>query len=449
LSQKIPLAKDKPGLEPRLAATFILTRIIDDGRNIDALTDAEHGLGRYLKLNALDRAMVRAILVTALRHRNQIDHALNLMMSRKPPKKARFLIHTLHISATQILFMDLPDSAAVNLGVTAIGNDERTSRFKGMTNAVLRRLSREKETVLKKVSSFSPFPRWFEKQLQSDYGKEKTKTISSAVTLQSHVDLTVKSNPEEWATKLDGVVLPTGTVRLKNQNPIDQLEGFVEGEWWVQDAAASIPAKLFTLETDSSVLELCAAPGGKTAQLCHSGYDVSALDISAARLERLHNNLARLMLKARTIEADILEWEPNQLYDGILLDAPCSSTGTIRRHPDILWTKSSDEIDVLAALQFNFLKHSVSFLKPGGELIFSNCSIFKKEGENLLARAGKEIPELKLQKIEPGNVWNLETLINGQGAVRTLPFHLDTPDDVAASLAGMDGFFACKFIKAT
>jgi len=441
-------SEGKAGLDSRLVAIFLLTRIMDDGRNLDALTDAEHGLSRFLKLSPLDRSMVRAILVTALRKHNQIEHALNQLMSRKPPRKARFLIHALHISAAQILFMDLPDSAAVNLGVTAIGKDERTSRFKGMANAVLRRLSREKEIVLEKVQKQSAFPKWFEKQLQSDFGKEKTRAISQAVTLKPHVDLTVKYNSEKWAEKLEGVVLTTGTVRLNNQTPVDQLEGFSEGEWWVQDAAATIPAKLFTLEKGSNILELCAAPGGKTAQLCNAGYNVSALDISSPRLARLEQNLARLKLQAKTIEADILEWEPDQLYDGVLLDAPCSSTGTIRRHPDVLWTKSDTDISELAELQFQLLKKAVAFLKPGGELIFSNCSIFKKEGENLLARASKELPELSLNKITPSEVWNMEEIVNGQGAVRTLPYHLETPDTKQQSLAGMDGFFACRFIKA-
>jgi len=368
-------------------------------------------------------------------------------MDRKPPQKARFLIHALHISAAQILFMDLPDSAAVNLGVTAIGKDERTSRFKGMANAVLRRLAREKEEVVEKIQNQPAFPKWFAKSLQSDYGKEKTSAISQSVILQPHVDLTVKSNPHEWAKKLDGVVLPTGTVRLKNTTPVDQLDGYETGEWWVQDAAAAIPVKLFTLGKDSNILDLCAAPGGKTAQLSHAGLNVTALDISGSRLERLKTNMSRLKLTARTMEADILEWEPDQQYDGVLLDAPCSSTGTIRRHPDVLWTKTNDDVAQLAELQFQLLKKAVSFLKPEGQLIFSNCSIFKKEGENLLARAQKELPQLELSPVRTDEVSGFENVINGQGAIRTLPHYLETPDKETPSLTGMDGFFACRFIR--
>jgi len=439
--------KGKDGLEPRLAAIFLLTRVIDDGRNLDALTDAEHGLARYLKLSGRDQSMVRAILVTALRNHARIEKALSLMMTRKPPKKARFLIHALHVSAVQILFMDLPDSAAVNLGVTAIGQDARTARFKSLSNAVLRRLSREKNKILEKTEAVSAFPKWFEKKLQSDYGKEKAVAISEAITHKPHVDLTVKSDPEKWAKSLNGIVLKNGTVRLINPNPVSELEGFAQGEWWVQDVAASIPSRLFTLEKGSSVLELCAAPGGKTAQLCHAGFDVTALDISAPRLIRLQHNLERLQFSAKAVEADILEWEPSQLYDGVLLDAPCSSTGTIRRHPDVLWTKTSEDVSELAELQFQLLKKTISFTTPGGEIVFSNCSIFKEEGENLLARAQRELTEITLEKITPNEVSGLETIVNGQGAIRTLPFHMQASEGQSANLSGMDGFFACRFKK--
>ena len=437
--------KQKPGLETRLVATLLLTRVMDDGRNLDALCDRQHGLDRFLKLEARDQGLARAIAITAVRKHNQIEAVLKRVMQRPPPKRARFLIHSLHVAATQILFLDAPDSAAVDLGVTAIGKDERTSRFRGMSNAVLRRIVREKEDLLSKTEQTSLLPKWMEKALRKDYGKEKAIKISSFIALEPMVDLTVKEAPQDWADKLGGFVLPTGSVRLTNTTSVAELEGYENGEWWVQDAAAALPAHLIKANKGASVLELCAAPGGKTAQLVQKGYDVTAVDISKPRLSRLQQNLDRLNLKATLVEADILEFEPEEMFDAILLDAPCSSTGTIRRHPDVLWTKSPEEITALAKLQYQLLEKAKDFLKPGGSFVFSNCSMLKEEGEDLLSKISKQFEDIKLDPIKPDEINGLEDCINGQGALRTLPFHLAHKEHETYS--GLDGFFACRFIK--
>lgn len=437
----------KPGLAARQVATLLLTRVIDDQRNLDALCDSANGLGNYLALEPRDRGLARAIAITALRHRNMIEYSLTAMMDRPPPKRARFLIHTLHAAAAQILFLGLPDSAAVDLAVSMIGDDKRTSRFRGMANAVLRRMVREKANLLapgKKISS--PFPQWFQKKLHKDHGREKTALIAGHVTREPLIDITVKSAPEKWAERFGGYVLPNGSVRITSQEPIESLDGFDEGEWWVQDAAASIPAKLLNVAEGSTVLELCAAPGGKTAQLVHAGYDVTAVDISEKRLERLRQNLQRLELGATTIAADILTLHPEKQYDGVLLDAPCSSSGTIRRHPDVMWTKTAEDVRELAELQFKLFEKAGEFVKPGGIVVFSNCSIFKQEGEDLLARAVKTFEDLVLSPVLPNEVPGFETAINRQGALRTLPHHL--PDMKTPAHGGLDGFFACRFNKA-
>ncbi len=437
--------KQKPGLETRLVATLLLTRVLDDARNLDALCDRQHGLSRFLKLDPRDQSLARAIAVTAVRKHNQIEAVLKRLMDRPPPKRARFLIHSLHVAASQILFLEAPDSAAVDLCATAIGDDERTSRFRGMSNAVLRRMVREKDDLINKTSQTSLLPRWMEKALRKDYGKEKAANISKYVSLEPMVDLTVKTDPDVWAEKLGGFVLPTGSVRLTNTSSISELEGYEEGEWWVQDAAATLPAKLINLEKGARVLELCAAPGGKTAQLAHAGYDVTAVDISEPRLARLQQNLDRLKLNAKLIQADILDFEPEQQFDAILLDAPCSSTGTIRRHPDVLWTRNSDEITELAKLQFQLLVKAKDFLKPGDTFVFSNCSMLKEEGEDLLSKILKQLNDLKPDPIGAAEVNGLESCINGQGALRTLPFHLAHKEH--DHFGGLDGFFACRFIK--
>ena len=435
----------KPGLEPRLVATQLLTRVLDDARNLDALCDQQHGLARFQKLETRDQALVRAIVVTALRNRNRIEFILNKLMDRKPPKRARFLIHSLHVAACQILFLDIPDSAAVDLCVTAVGNDERTARFRGMANAVLRRLTREKPELLGETANTSLLSDWLRKAVRSDYGAAKAQRISEALMLESMVDLTVKSDPDGWAERLGGIVLPSGSVRLSDNTPIPELPGYAEGQWWVQDAAASLPAKLINETPKARVLDLCAAPGGKTAQLANAGYDVTALDISKPRLKRLEDNLKRLNLTAHIINSDILEYEPEQRFDAVLLDAPCSSTGTIRRHPDVLWTKDSNDIKNLAKLQFDLIGKARSFLKDGGTLVFSNCSLLKQEGEDVLAQCLKTYHDLECVPISPNEIPGLAESINGQGALRTLPFHF--PNEKSPKLGGLDGFFVCRFIK--
>lgn len=437
--------KQKPGLETRLVATLLLTRVLDDSRNIDALCDRQHGLKRYLDLDPRDQGLARAITVTCLRQRNRIEAVLKCVMDRPVPKRARFLVHSLHVAAAQILFLSSPESAAVDLAVTAIGKDERTSRFKNLANAILRRMVREKDDLLAKTQSVSLLSRDMEKTLRKDYGKKRADEISAMIALEPMIDLSVKSDPEIWAEKLDGMVLPGGSVRLRNTDSIVSLEGYESGEWWVQDAAAALPAKLVKAEPGARVLELCAAPGGKTAQLAQMGYNVTALDISKPRLARLEQNLARLKLQATLVEADILDFNAPEEFDAILLDAPCSSTGTIRRHPDIMWTKTQKDISELAKLQFELLTKACTFVKPGGVIVFSNCSMMKEEGEDLLARVKSQLQGFTIDPIEPHEITGLEECVNGQGALRTLPFHLanrETPQH-----GGLDGFFACRLVK--
>jgi 16S rRNA (cytosine967-C5)-methyltransferase len=445
-SQNEARAAKKQGLSARLAATTLLTRVIDDRRNFDALCDHQHGIGQFLSLDRRDQGLARAIVVSALRHRNHIDAVIAKAVDRAPPKRARLLLHTLHVAIAQILFLDVADSAAVDLAVTAIGNDKRTTRFKGLANAVLRRVVREKEKFTSnKFAQFDLLPKWFSKSLRKDYGKKKSELIAQSLALRPSIDITPKGDPKTLAEKLGGTVLPLGSLRLQTQDAVTQLAGFEEGEWWVQDAAASIPAKLISAPEGSRVLELCAAPGGKTAQLANAGFNVTALDISKPRLARLQDNLDRLNFKADLVEADILEWEAPELFDAVLLDAPCSSTGTACRHPDVMWTRSAEEITELAQLQFQLVMKAFEFIKPGGQLVFSNCSMMKEEGEDLLVKLLAVRDDLALSKITADEIGDRNDLINGQGALRSLPSDLAIIDQPA--LGGMDGFFACRFIK--
>ncbi len=421
-------------------------RVIDDRRNLDALCDKEHGLSDFLSLDARDRSLARAIVVSALRHRNTIDAVLGKVMDRSPPKRARFLIHSLHIAISQILFLDVPETAAVDLAVTAIGDNSSSSRFRSLANAVLRRVVREQEQFLDSHFKVpASMPPWLASALRRDYGKANLEKISRSLTTLPKLDLTVKTDAEGWANRLGGVLLPTGSVRLETGLPVSELEGFEDGNWWVQDTAASIPARLLGCEEGADVLELCAAPGGKTAQLINLGYDVTALDISAPRIKRLEGNLARLGMSANLVNSDILEWKSEKQFDAVLLDAPCSSTGTVRRHPDVMWTKSPEDVSELAALQYRLIEKALEFVRPGGTLVFSNCSMLKEEGEDIFARLLDSHQNIKSVPVAAKEVFGMTELINGQGAVRSLPFHLQLTD--RETFGGMDGFFASRIAK--
>ncbi len=446
-----PALRERVGLAARKAAAQLIGAVIDDQRSLEKLTAEETGLAALRILPAHDRALARAIATTALRRRGEIGQALDMMLDRKPPQKARHLLHTLHAAAAQILFMDVPDSAAVDLAVTAVSEDGRTGRFAPMTNAILRHLSREKDTLVLVRSAKGVFPKWLADTLRTDHGKEQADAIAAAILDEPSIDLTLSpaisgEQRSQLVRELEGKVLPTGSLRMTAQTPVRQLPGYSDGVWWVQDAASALPARLLGNVEGLLVADLCAAPGGKTAQLAANGGKVTAVDQSGQRLQRLNENLARLKLEVRTVEADILEWSPPHLFDAILLDAPCSSTGTMRRHPDIIWSKSAQDVLSLASLQEQMIRKAVTMLKPGGTLVYSNCSLLKLEGEAILAKILAAPNGLKLLPVLPDEIAGTDGLINGQGALRTLPSHWPDPDN--PRLGGLDGFFACRFTTA-
>ena len=348
--------------------------------------------------------------------------------------------HQLVVAATQIVYLDIPDHSAVDLAVEQANADPRNRRFASLTNAVLRRLSREKEDLLRIVSETTPsLPDWYMARLVSTYGQDHAKRIADALLEPAAIDITVKSDAAGWAQRLGGIVLPTGSVRLASfQGVVSALAGFDEGEWWVQDAAASLPAQLFGDISGKRVVDLCAAPGGKTAQLIGAGAEVTALDQSASRLKRLNANLERLGLKAETVECNMADFLPETLFDAALLDAPCSSTGTIRRHPDVPYTKGPEDITKLAGLQERLLRHALTVVKPGGLVVFSNCSLDPAEGEAMVARVVANA-ECERVPVDPAAFPGLEDAITPLGELRTTPTMLAPQPGFAG---GLDGFYA-------
>lgn len=442
-----PEQDDRPGLAARKAAAKLLAAVVDARTPMDGLTDHEHGHPQYRALDMRDRALVRAILVTALRHRVTIAKMIAARLEKSLPANATALAHILHVAAAQVLFLDVPDSAAVDLAVTHAKSDPRTARFSGLVNGVLRALARAKEAELAGVlAATDDAPDWFRERLVSAYGDAKAKAILAMHRLEAPIDFSVKSDPEGWAQKFGGIVLRTGTVRIEHLSAnVTDLPGFADGEWWVQDAAAALPAKLFGEVKGQRVADLCAAPGGKTAQLAAAGARVTAIDTSKNRLVRLKANLNRLKLTADVVQADLMAYKPDAPFDAVLLDAPCSSTGTVRRHPDVPWTKTQADVEKLADLQARLLDAAVRLVKPGGRIVFSNCSLDSLEGEDLVRTSLAGRTDVVADPVKPGEFAGLDAFLTPEGWLRTTP--ADLPQATPA-LSGLDGFFAARLRRA-
>jgi 16S rRNA (cytosine967-C5)-methyltransferase len=264
--------------------------------------------------------------------------------------------------------------------------------------------------------------------------------IAAAQAAEPALDLTVKSDPEAWAARLRGRVLPTGTVRTLSTGAIASLPGYAEGAWWVQDAAAALPVRLLGDVRGRSVADLCAAPGGKTLQLALAGAEVTAVDHLDTRVARLRDNLRRVGLSAETVVADVATWEAGP-FDAVLLDAPCSASGTIRRHPDIPWRKSEADIANFSALQSRLLDHAIGLTRLGGTLVFCTCSLEPEEGEDVIAAALDRDRRIRRKPLDPAEISGLAEFVTPQGDLRTLPCHWPDPEP---RMGGLDGFYAAR-----
>jgi 16S rRNA (cytosine967-C5)-methyltransferase len=395
-------------------------------------------------LSERDRALARRLIATVLRRLGTLRHLLGGFLDRGFPTDAPRIETILMLGATQLLWLDVPDHAAVDIAVRLAQADRRAARYVGLVNAVLRRVAQHGAAKLAETDPVSlDTPAWLLTRWTETYGEETARAIASANRNEPALDLTVKQDPETWAAKVHGRVLPTGTVRTLAHGAVSLLPGFNEGVWWVQDAAAALPVRLLGDVRGLKVADLCAAPGGKTAQLAAAGAEVTALDRSAQRLTRLNENLARLGLTANAVTADVTEWQGGP-FDAVLLDAPCSSTGTIRRHPDIPWLKSEADLAVLTALQQKLLDRAVTLVRPGGTIVYCVCSLEPEEGEAQIARLLEQQPGLARRPVEAAEVFGRSELITPNGDLRTLPCHL--PDE-EPRWGGLDGFYAARLSR--
>jgi 16S rRNA (cytosine967-C5)-methyltransferase len=435
-----------PGLAARRIAADILEGVLHKRRTLD---DQLEGAAAHPGLKTLadrDRALMRRLVATILRRLGTLGHVLSRLLDRGIPTDAPRAQSALLIGAAQILWMDVPDHAAVDLSVRLVQSDRRAAKYAGLINAVLRRCAREGQPLIDEVAAQTlDIPPWLMARWSAHYGETTARAIALALSHEPALDLTVKSDAAQWATRLHGETLPTGTVRTLLHGPVTMLPGFAEGQWWVQDAAAALPARLFGDIAGKTVADLCAAPGGKTAQLVQGGALVTAIDRSPNRLVRLRENLARLSLDAATVEADAVEWQRSgEGFDGVLVDAPCASTGTIRRHPDIAWLKQEADIGALTALQKRLLQKAVTLLKPGGTLVYCTCSLEPEEGEQAIADLIATDPGMRRVPIDAGEVVGLAEIVTPDGDLRTLPCHLPNLDP---RLGGLDGFYAARLVK--
>ncbi len=428
------------GLEARAAAVAAIQQVFSRGSFLDAaLEETSAGIGE-----SRDRAFAHAIAATVFRHKGQLEQVIDEFLERRLDKSAVQARDLLLCGAAQLLFMRTEAHAAISTSVQLADGNPKTRRYKALVNAVLRRIADNQEAILRDLPpAMSSLPPWLQKKLRADLGPQVADECAQALLTQADLDLSLKD--ESFRQPLEaagGTTLPTGSIRFSAPYPaIPSLPGFDEGGWWVQDAAAALPARLLGDVDALSVLDMCAAPGGKTLQLAAGGAQVTALDISPVRLEVVRTNLDRTGLAAELIAIDALDFHPGMKFDAVLLDAPCSATGTIRRHPELPWLRGAQEVKHLAAVQRALLRKAASLLKPGGTLVYAVCSLLAEEGGKQVQSFLNEHRNFKRRPVEAESLGLTADFTTRTGDLRTLPhFRL-------GGSTGMDGFHAARLVK--
>ena len=403
-----------------------LQRILEDGVALSVLKN---------DVATEDRGYFNMLMMTTLRQLAFIrESVLPRYIKKKIPHKERILTYLLYLGGAELLFMQTPAHAVINLSA------EAAKRLAGQfganfVNAVLRRVDKEK-AALCALQNGHYFSRNFRQILKQDYTPEAVKAMEKYAGVEAALDITLKNTADNPLA--DGVVLPTGSIRLPANTKVSAIPEYAAGKWWVQDAAAALAVKGLGDVRGLKALDLCAAPGGKTAQLLAGGAEVTAVDISESRLATLKENIQRLDLadKLAIVQADALEFTPTSLFDIVLLDAPCSATGTFRRHPEIIHTRTVDDVRRQAALQKELIRKAAQLVTPGGKLVYATCSLAKAEGEVVIRNFIAEQPEFAIM---PASIRGTEHSVTKDGFIRILPHTFVTGENTA--LSGADGFF--------
>lgn len=396
------------------------------------------------EFNVQDTAFANKLILTALRRKCAIDKLVSSMLAKKIPAKNKVLNHVLLLGAVEILYMDTPDYAAINEYVNIA--KKLTDKFSSsMVNAILRKITLHKDDMQNAIL----LPETFKQILKQDYTKEQIALIEQTLSDEAPLDITPKEKPDFWAKQLGGMLFENGTIRLHgNKTDISSLKGYSEGSWWVQDLAASLPVCLLGKIKGKKVLDLCAAPGGKTAQLLSKGAVVTALDINAERLETLKENMNRLQLSQNLtiVCADGLEYlaQNKDLFDIILLDAPCSASGTFRKHPEVVHFKTLDDVQAQTDIQQKLLEAASTHIVKDGIVLYCSCSIAKAEGEKqiksfLNLHPNFALSDLSLEKLKICEGKILDKNIIDKQVLRTLPYNMK-------DLGGSDSFFAAALM---
>lgn len=414
-------------VDPRHIAVDLLGDVLDEHRLLSEALPK-----RLAKVAPEDRARTQRLTLLALRNMDRADRMLGPHLKKRPSAR---VLNILRLGVAEICTGGAAHGI-VNSLVALTRANRQTERQSGLVNAILRKVT--EETAKWDGLPIPRLPKWLRKPLIADYGKARVEAMEAVQVLAPPLDLTAKGDAEELAKRLGGTLLPTGSVRLQDAGQVTGLAGYDAGDWWVQDASAALPAKVLTPVSGARVLDMCAAPGGKTMQLAAMGANVTALDVSEVRMKRVAENLSRTGLKAELVVGDALEFDEPQ-FDSILLDAPCTATGTIRRHPDLPHAKDGSDFPGLFELQEYMIDRAIGLLKPGGRLVFCTCSLLIDEGEEQVrdalgrhANVQLDLDALRLPGVDGSWI--------GPDGLRIFP-HFN------ADLGGMDGFFITAFRK--
>lgn len=426
--------KDPPGLATRLAAADRLDSVLK-GANFAPFSVSEIADGR-------DRAIANRLVTTALRRHGLLNLVIARYLDRGVPKRSGPFEALLRLSLAQLLYLpEMGDHSALFLAVEATRRDNRSQHLGKLMNAVLRRAQADRAELLA-LPETALFPERLVDLWAAAYGASALPDLAAALLDGAPLDLTLRDEDPALIESLGAAPVAFDTVRIADRDrPVEALPGYVEGRWWVQDAAAALPARLLGLPAGADVLDLCAAPGGKTAQLAKAGYRVTALDIDPQRMERVGENLGRLGYAVELVVGDGTVLDPARRHDGILLDAPCSATGTFRRHPEVVWHRDAADIAGRVALQRRFLQAAAACLNPGGVLVYCVCSLEPAEGEEQAKWAAETIDTLVFDPIVPGELGPMGFAATPPGVIRTYPGQR-VPGENGGTL---DGFFVARF----
>lgn len=425
------------GLPPRQCAVQLLANVF--GKRVH-LEQAQEANTVFRTLSHADKAFcLRLVRLVCARH-GELDALIDGWLENPlPENSANEIRQILRLGLAQLLLAGIPAHAAVHSSVE-LAKQTHQGRFSGLVNALLNRAVRDGAVQLQTLDGYTlNQPEWFRLRLEAAYGKEQARAIYAAQMNEAPVDLSLRGEAPTFPEDVDAIPLPTGSIRLHRAHGLENLPGYHEGLWWVQDAAAALPAMMLDAGKGAHVLDVCAAPGGKTMQLAAKGCVVTAIDRSAPRNDRLKENMTRMGFDVECVTADAVQWQPGRQWDFILLDAPCSATGTLRRHPEVVLTRGAEDIAKLTRLQAELLEQCFSLLKPGGIMVYAVCSLLAEEGtqqiQTLLARE----PHAKLAPL-PEEIRLPAELMASAAELRTLPSHW-------ADIGGMDGFYAARIQK--